>query len=131
MNDYAEGNNVGVNSAEDYQTLRDAEKRAVQLWIVLTIVPARREYPYSSYGLKHDFEKVGFYLTNGQMKGAMKQAGYSPVDASALNWTFRISRVCNQKIDALAGLRFDMRHLSNEERLEFFKVVQAARNEVT
>ena len=47
----------------------------------------------TSYGIKHDFEREGFYLTNGQFKGAMLAAGYDPEKANELNWTFKIKPV--------------------------------------
>jgi biotin operon repressor len=52
---------------------------------------------YTSYGLKHIFEKDNYYITNGQFKGAMLKAGFKVKDYDELNWTFNIS----QKSEAL------------------------------
>lgn len=48
----------------------------------------------TSYGLKHGFEgsQGGFYITNGQFKGAMLIAGFTPSNTSKLNWHFNISK---------------------------------------
>lgn len=48
----------------------------------------------TSYGLKHAFgsSQGGFYVTNGQFKGAMLIAGFTPSDPNKLNWNFNISR---------------------------------------
>lgn len=74
----------------DYTTLSDLEQTALQAWIRLAIRPARRYHRSTSYGLKHHFEKVGFYITNGAFKGAMQAAGYAPRTPTARNWEFKI-----------------------------------------
>jgi len=40
--------------------------------------------------LKHRCENAagGFYISNGQFKGAMLAAGYVPIDSSDRNWHF-------------------------------------------
>lgn len=50
---------------------------------------------HTSYGLKHWFEasEGGFYITNGQFKGAMILSGYSVNDPDELNWTFTVSEL--------------------------------------
>lgn len=35
----------------------------------------------------------GFYITNGQFKGAMILSGYSVNDPDELNWTFNVSEL--------------------------------------
>lgn len=47
----------------------------------------------SSYGLKHIFanDKDGFYVCNGQFKGAMILAGFTVEDITELNWHFNVS----------------------------------------
>ena len=50
---------------------------------------------WSSYGLKHLFEDEepgGFYVYNGQFKGAMLIAGFIPEAAGELNWIYCISQ---------------------------------------
>ncbi|MDP9476457.1 MAG: hypothetical protein M3R38_12375 [Actinomycetota bacterium] len=52
--------------------------------------PAGKVGPSDSYTMKHDFETAGgFYVTNGQFKGAMLAAGYQPAKRGEQNWRFR------------------------------------------
>ena len=51
---------------------------------------ADRLEPSTSYRLKYEFEAEGFYVTNGQFKGAMLTIGFVPKDEYTLNWQFRI-----------------------------------------
>lgn len=47
----------------------------------------------SSYGLKHYFEHDdGFYITNGQFKGAMLICGFQVASTKKINWYFNISK---------------------------------------
>ncbi len=52
--------------------------------------PAKSYEEQTSYGLKHNFEREAFYITNGQFKGAMLSLGYAPKDENALNWEFKV-----------------------------------------
>lgn len=49
-------------------------------------------YRSSSYGLKHFFKE--FYITNGQLKGAMLKAGFKKenADPEGMNWHFNVSK---------------------------------------
>jgi hypothetical protein len=73
-----------------YDELNQAEKDALAYWIEHAICKATKYSNRTSYGIKHDFEREEFYITNGQFKGAMLAAGYQPEDAQELNWTFKI-----------------------------------------
>ncbi|WP_242258128.1 hypothetical protein [Streptococcus thoraltensis] len=55
---------------------------------------------HTSYGLKHKFEyrPDGFYITNGQFKGAMLIAGFEPKNKNDLNWVFAFSKKSLRKI---------------------------------
>jgi hypothetical protein len=81
-----------INQPEEYEKLSDADKATLLQWIADSIEPAQTVYKSTSYSLKHAFEEssVGFYITNGQIKGAMKAAGYAAVDESMVNWSYRI-----------------------------------------
>lgn len=82
------------NSPDNYSDLSDEHKEFLAGWIGRMFKPSKRVfYAMSSYGIKHVFERSpgGFYITNGQFKGAMKAAGHAPVDDAALNWRFRVS----------------------------------------
>lgn len=86
------------NSPEEYGALTKLEKAAIQEWIKLAIQPANQYTDRSSYGIKHDFERVGFYISNGEFKGAMLAAGYTPKDEKALNWVFKVKATCPVKL---------------------------------
>lgn len=75
---------------EAYNDLGQVEKEALAYWINHAMCNAARYSQRTSYGIKHDFEREGFYITNGQFKGAMLAAGYQPEDASELNWMFKV-----------------------------------------
>jgi hypothetical protein len=79
-----------VNQPSAYAKLPDGKKTALQGWIREALLPSDAKGHYSSYGLKHAFadSDVGFYVTNGEFKGAMLVAGYGPINRHALNWMF-------------------------------------------
>lgn len=87
-----------MDYVNDPRCLQDlpAEQQAVLIgWIRDVLVPTRRAFHRTSYGMKHDFESEpgGFYVTNGMFKGAMLAAGHQPVDAGEINWRFRVRPV--------------------------------------
>ncbi|RDW15957.1 hypothetical protein [Oceanobacillus chungangensis] len=90
---FSEGNNP-----KEYERLMLLEKFMLEVWIQKCLAPNQTiNYNYqspSSYGLKHRFEssKYGFYITNGQFKGAMLAADFKPKDSRQLNWTFKLSK---------------------------------------
>jgi len=84
-----------IDRANHPDCLKDlaAEQQAVLLgWISDVLIPAKRVFHRTSYGMKHDFEREpdGFYVTNGMFKGAMHAAGHEPVDPRELNCRFRV-----------------------------------------
>lgn len=81
---------IDVNDPAHFERLKPEEKTALAEWIALTLTKGPRRHSLTSYGLKHVFEKAGFYVTNGQFKGAMLAAGHEPIDPKALNWSFRV-----------------------------------------
>lgn len=97
------------NIASDYDRLTKHEKAILQEWINSSFElskaigprPVRGSLRHllgfgipTSYTLKHWFEdsKKGFYITNGQFKGAMLAIGHQPTEntRSRLNWRFKI-----------------------------------------
>jgi hypothetical protein len=87
-----EQQNHPCNLPADYETLTLVEKAGLQAWIARHVQPGRLS-SRTSYGVKHDFERdpAGFYITNGQFKGAMLVAGYNPCDQDVkhdINWRF-------------------------------------------
>lgn len=89
-----------INKPSDYDRLTLIDKILLNVWIMNEVEPYRIQSfnGPTSYRLKHQFEKTrgGFYLTNGQMKGAMLCAGFLPKDEQETNWTFNLSRKLNQ-----------------------------------
>jgi len=112
---------------EAYEKLTPEEQAALLEWIRLAIKPAKSVAPTTSYGIKHDFEVPGFYITNGQLKGAMLAAGYAPVDPDELNWEFRI-RPTGKRRDSKNGTIYHIEHLTPEERDDLDALLRVAKN---
>jgi hypothetical protein len=110
---------------EAYEKLAPAEQAALLEWTRLAIKPAKTIAPNTSYGIKHDFESVGFYISNGQLKGAMLTAGYAPVDPDELNWEFRI-RPTGKRSKSRNGAIYHVDHLTPEEREDLEALVRVA-----
>jgi hypothetical protein len=92
------------NHPSDCDTLSEAEQRALLYWVREAITGATRFERRTGYGLKHDFEREGFYITNGQLKGALLWLGYEPKQTRELNWVFRIKpRVARRSDDDHGG----------------------------
>lgn len=67
-----------------FQELSLYEQEAILFWIRSVMKPASTPSTVNSYGLKHFCEdEVGFYVSNGTMKGAMLAARAEPVDPHA------------------------------------------------
>jgi len=80
-----------IDDHSEYDSLSAEAKQAVQYWISKAIHSANRIASSSSYGLKHDYERESkHYLSNGEFKGAMLAAGYTPVNKDEKNWLFKI-----------------------------------------
>jgi hypothetical protein len=110
---------------EAYERLAPVEQAALIEWITLAIKPAKTIAPNTSYGIKHDFESVGFYITNGQFKGAMLTAGYVPVDPEELNWEFKI-RPTGKRRESTNDAVYHVDHLTPEEREDLEALVRVA-----
>lgn len=73
--------------------LKPLEQTILIAWILNTLVPSKGINDRAdSYQLKHRFSKslLGFYISNGQFKGAMIIAGYNSKDMNNQNWHFNI-----------------------------------------
>jgi hypothetical protein len=79
------------DSPKEFDLLPPLKRELVLQWISWTMCPAVTIWrDATSYGLKHAAEDdLGFYISNGQFKGAMLEAGYEPVDTLDRNWLFR------------------------------------------
>lgn len=89
-----------VNNPTDYNVLNELSKEILLNWIKENFIDSISYFEESSYALKHRFENSlkGFYITNGQFKGAMLQAGYHPKDANETNWLFRVELIEKCKV---------------------------------
>jgi hypothetical protein len=68
-----------INSPERFHELPADEQDGIRAWVRENVV--RQREPLSSYSLKHVAEKaLGFYVGNGEIKGAMLEAGYTPLN---------------------------------------------------
>lgn len=88
-----------ANDSSAYGVLNSDKQAILQNWITETFIPSSRAsssyLPFlTSYGWKHAFEQSvdGFYVTNGEFKGAMIVAGYEPTKDSVkeINWRFKV-----------------------------------------
>jgi hypothetical protein len=80
------------DSPKEFDLLPPLKRELLLRWIDLVLYPAATVWrDATSYGLKHAAEDdLGFYISNGQFKGAMLEAGYEPADAWEQNWMFRV-----------------------------------------
>lgn len=84
-----------IDHPEEFDKLPDDQQEIVIKWIKENILPRKTiNHIHTSYGLKHIFEadQVGFYMTNGEFKGAMIACGHEPVKMDDLNCNYRISQ---------------------------------------
>lgn len=81
-----------IDDPTDYDNLSEKKRAILREWIAENVAP-NVTAAYSSYSLKSCFQKSsnGFYVTNGQFKGAMAEAGYKSTDISGVNWLYRVS----------------------------------------
>ena len=81
-------NSKDKNKPEDFHNLNPEEREILTNWIRANLKPIKSvNKMHTSYGLKHYFERdkenKGFYITNGQFKGAMLECGFKPYQQ---NW---------------------------------------------
>jgi len=73
-----------INDPARYHELPINEKINLRAWVRENVVPQRT--PHSSYALKHIAERdiggPGYYVGNGELKGAMLEAGNTPLNTS-------------------------------------------------
>jgi hypothetical protein len=81
---------IRINSPDRLHDMDEDERERLRAWIRENVAPRKVTEPKSSYGLKHVAEKMlGFYVGNGELKGAMLEAGYEPVWDNRINMGFR------------------------------------------
>ncbi len=136
--------NTGGNSADEYDALTPEKQADLQAWIARAIMPGTgraKHADYTSDTLKQCYERVrdtdddqhGHDISNGAFKGAMRAAGYEPIDPTALNWTFRIQPRCPLTIRQRAArfwgysIRRDYPYLTNWAGTEWAKAAAERR----
>lgn len=90
------------NAADEFLDLTHSEKIVLLAWVTDKLQKQKSiNYNESSYGLKHKFEKspFGFYVSNGQFKGAMYLADFHVKNLYVLNWNFNISSSSCKQLD--------------------------------
>lgn len=94
-------NNSNDNAADQFKRLPDNEKTTLVAWMINVFQPAAKVCrQHTSYGLKHYFEHspLGFYVTNGEFKGAMLIAGFEPWNADEMNWRYHITATSVERV---------------------------------
>jgi hypothetical protein len=81
------GRESDVNGPERFDALPIHEKINLRAWVRENVVP--QDELLSSYALKHtaehDIGGRGYYVGNGEMRGAMLEAGHVPVEIHGPN----------------------------------------------
>jgi len=70
------------------------QQTALLVWMQVNLKRTRTiNHKRTSYEMKSYFERDinGFYVSNGQFKGAMLLLGFKPLDQNELNWHFNVS----------------------------------------
>jgi hypothetical protein len=94
-------NNADLNNPDDFKNLTEEQQEILQDWILKNLERDNRfDLATNSYDLKHIFSDSlnGFYITNGQFKGAMLAAGYEVKDELLKNWCFNVSKRSIDKV---------------------------------
>lgn len=94
------------NQPEDFNNLSGEQKDQLLEWIKSNLQKIKTiNKNHTSYGLKHYFEydkkNGGFYVTNGQFKGAMLECGfikYEIPEIFGINWEFNVSEKSISKL---------------------------------
>ncbi|UTR05425.1 hypothetical protein MM326_15110 [Alkalihalobacillus sp. LMS6] len=86
--------NNSIDAFDDFNNLNSTEKQTLLNWCnKLEKIKSINE-KHTSYSLKHFFEKSedGFYISNGQFKGAMLECGFTHQEIpDSPNWQFNVS----------------------------------------
>jgi hypothetical protein len=80
-----------VSHEDRYHELPEAEKQLIRAWVSDNAALRNVTRPRDSYELKHTAERfLGFYVSNGSIKGALLEAGYEPAWSGPINMGFRV-----------------------------------------
>ena len=75
------------------ETLNDQQRAELREWISANLQPMKTiNRRHTSYGLKHLAEsRLGFYVSNDDMKAAMVACGFEAEQVSELNCSYNVS----------------------------------------
>src|SRR5579862_146329 len=120
----------GRNDPRAFAAMSEVAQATILEWIRLAAEPAKTPYR-TCYSLPQDFADAAFYVTSGQFRGAMLQAGYAPTAESSgsANWSYLVRPKCPLRCfpdDGVRRGRFGLWHLRPERRAEFDRLLAAA-----
>lgn len=79
---------------KQFKQLSQHERALLVSWILTSLAPTNGiNHRHNSYEIKHSFSNssLGFYVSNGQFKGAMLVAGFKTDKVKQRNWCFNVS----------------------------------------
>jgi len=95
------------NLPEYFEPLTEKQQEILLDWCSMINPTVNMNYKHTSYGMKTIFEKSpdGFYVYNGQMKGAMLKCGfkYEPLN-DGIQWFFNVSEKSLKELSKLKKL---------------------------
>ncbi|WEV56688.1 hypothetical protein [Ligilactobacillus acidipiscis] len=101
----------GNDPIEFYQLEKKQQIEAVA-WVLETFRPIKNiNASNTSYGYKHMFEWFhnGFYMNNGEMKGAFLIAGFNCNNPYEINWCFNVSKSDVKRLSELKNRTWEYR----------------------
>jgi len=105
-----------------YEEMLESEKIVLQAWIRLAVRASEAKRTESSYVVKHDFGRDGFFVTAVQFEGALLSAGYEAAGADR----FRIDVLVAAPFRSETYAGFCLEHLDPESRAEYVQQVRRA-----
>jgi hypothetical protein len=80
---------IAINDPQLFYAMSEEDRRQLLAWVRDNLAPRRGKQVRDSYWLKHEAEhRLGFYVGNGELKGAMLEAGHRPVWDNRINMGF-------------------------------------------
>jgi hypothetical protein len=99
---------LAANSPALFWDLEEEARALILDWIRTYIQPSKRkDDTRSSYGLKHACENFyyPYYLGNGELKGAMAEAGYEGEEIhGGINRLYRVKVMTDAELDKKRGI---------------------------
>jgi hypothetical protein len=111
------------DDARTYDEMLESEKTVLQAWIRLAIRPNEKSRSESSYLVKYDFGRDGFFVTAAQFNGALASAGY---EAATKTDRFRLGARSSMPPIHGTYAGFALEHLLAGERAEYDGQVEKA-----